>query len=246
MSEQTLFRLRVAYVKRGRLRYLGHLEVLHTIERSVRRAGLPFAVTQGFSPHMRAAFSSALPVGASSRLEYYDLYLTEYVSAPRALEALRAATPAGLDPIDASYIDVRSSAPTAWLTRATWTVGLAWRDGAAIAEERVVAAIGEVVADGAVTYLRNGKPKRLDLARTLESVEVASCDDRSVVLELRSRMDNEGSLRPDILVAALDRRLAQHPGGEAEEPIELGGRLALFSSCVVERTWQGPDDEGDA
>lgn len=53
MSEQTLFRLRVRYVKQGRLRYLGHLEVLHTIERIIRRAQLPYAVTQGFSPHMR-------------------------------------------------------------------------------------------------------------------------------------------------------------------------------------------------
>lgn len=49
----TLFRLRVRYGKRDRLKYLGHLEVIHTIERIVRRAGLPYAVTQGFSPHMR-------------------------------------------------------------------------------------------------------------------------------------------------------------------------------------------------
>ena len=54
----TLFRLRVRYGKRDRLKYLGHLEVIHTIERIVRRAGLPYAVTQGFSPHMRVGFSS--------------------------------------------------------------------------------------------------------------------------------------------------------------------------------------------
>ena len=63
MIEPQLFKLRVRYVKEGRLRYLAHLEVLRTVERIVRRAGLPYAVTQGFSPHMRAGFSSALPVG---------------------------------------------------------------------------------------------------------------------------------------------------------------------------------------
>ena len=36
----SLFRLRVRYGKRDRLKYLGHLEVIHTIERIVRRAGL--------------------------------------------------------------------------------------------------------------------------------------------------------------------------------------------------------------
>ena len=33
----SLFRLRVRYGKRDRLKYLGHLEVIHTIERIVRR-----------------------------------------------------------------------------------------------------------------------------------------------------------------------------------------------------------------
>ena len=55
-DNSTLFRLRVRYGKRDRLKYLGHLEVIHTIERIVRRAGLPYAVTQGFSPHMRVGF----------------------------------------------------------------------------------------------------------------------------------------------------------------------------------------------
>lgn len=55
----TLFRLRVRYGKRDRLKYLGHLEVIHTIERIVRRAGLPYAVTQGFSPHARGLLFGA-------------------------------------------------------------------------------------------------------------------------------------------------------------------------------------------
>ena len=44
----TLFRLRVRYGKRDRLKYLGHLELIHTIERIVRRAGLPYAYACGF------------------------------------------------------------------------------------------------------------------------------------------------------------------------------------------------------
>lgn len=87
----TLFRLRVRYGKRGRLKYLGHLELIHTIERIVRRAGLPYAVTQGFSPHMRVGFSSALPVGTSSTCEWYDLFMTEFVALDEAFERLAAA-----------------------------------------------------------------------------------------------------------------------------------------------------------
>lgn len=64
----SLFRLRVRYGKRDRLKYLGHLEVIHTIERIVRRAGLPYAVTQGFSPHMRVGFSSAARMQKHKRI----------------------------------------------------------------------------------------------------------------------------------------------------------------------------------
>ena len=97
-NAQSLFRLRVRYRKAGRLAYLGHLEVIHTIERIVRRAGLPYAVTQGFSPHMRVGFSSALPVGTSSTCEWYDLFLTDLIPAPEAFERLHAASPADLAP----------------------------------------------------------------------------------------------------------------------------------------------------
>lgn len=113
----SLFRLRVRYGKRDRLKYLGHLEVIHTIERIVRRAGLPYAVTQGFSPHMRVGFSSALPVGTSSTCEWYDLFMTEFVGLDEAFERLAVASPADLAPIEAAYIDVRTPALTAQLTR---------------------------------------------------------------------------------------------------------------------------------
>ncbi len=40
-SEPSLFRLRVAYAKLGRLMYLGHLEIIHPVEQVVRGAKLP-------------------------------------------------------------------------------------------------------------------------------------------------------------------------------------------------------------
>ena len=55
-----LFRLRVAYAKDGRLAYLGHLEVINTVERSIRRSGLPFSVGNGFARRMRKALAWTL------------------------------------------------------------------------------------------------------------------------------------------------------------------------------------------
>ena len=81
----SLFRLRCAYPKSDRLSFLGHLELIATVERSIRRAGLPFAVSNGFARRMRIQFSSALPVGVSSLAEYFDLFLTERLDEDDAL-----------------------------------------------------------------------------------------------------------------------------------------------------------------
>lgn len=63
MADPRLFRLRVTFHETGRLAMLSHLELARALERAVRRAQLPFAVSQGFSPHMRIAFGRLCPWG---------------------------------------------------------------------------------------------------------------------------------------------------------------------------------------
>ena len=196
----TLFRLRVRYGKRDRLKYLGHLELIHTIERIVRRAGLPYAVTQGFSPHMRVGFSSALPVGTSSTCEWYDLFMTEFVALDEAFERLAAASPADLAPIEAAYIDVRTPALTAQLTRLSYRIDLHLNPEAPVSVDEVRAAIDTLRAGHGIDYARGKKSKRLDLDHTLVDYELATgeCEDH-LVLMLDTHADNEGSMRPEIL-----------------------------------------------
>ncbi len=117
-----LARLRVEYGKDRRLALLGHLDLIATIERCVRRADLPFSIGNGFARRMRIQFSGALPVGASSACEYFDLRLDERVDAGEALSALRAATPSALAPTRAAYVPGRLPALEAWLDRASWEV----------------------------------------------------------------------------------------------------------------------------
>ena len=141
-----LFRLRVHYVKHDRLRYLGHLEVLGTIDRCVRRSGLPFDVTNGFSPRMRMQFSSALPVAAASDCEWYDLFLREKVDEAAAYSALLGSTPADLTPVRAGFVSTKLPAIESWLTRMRWTV-----DVSGIEPASLDAAIGTVHGEGSIT-----------------------------------------------------------------------------------------------
>ena len=114
------FRLRVTYAETGRLVMLSHLEIARALERAVRRAGLPYAVSQGFSPHMKQAFGSALPVGVGGLEEIFDVSLTDYVPPEEALARLRASSAPDLMPHAARYITKDETAASAAYPRSTY------------------------------------------------------------------------------------------------------------------------------
>ena len=244
MSEatQARFRARIRYIKHGRLAYLGHLELAHTIERIVRRAQLPYAVTQGFSPHMRVGFTSALPVGTSSDAEYFDIFLTDYVAAPEALARLVAAAPEDLAPQELRYIDLRTPALTAEITRAVYRVDLSCAR-LRITAAQLEGALRVIASEGSIPYVRSGKAKTLDLASTLVGFEVSRHTEAGpCTIVLDTRISNDGALRPEILIAALDRALT--PDVEFEGPIVSTGiqELHAFSRYSVTRTAQYVED----
>ena len=80
-------RMRVQFGKRGAARWIGHLDLARTWERSLNRAGVPMAYTQGFNRRPRMQFANALPLGYTSDCELIDLWLRE-LSEPEQIEAM--------------------------------------------------------------------------------------------------------------------------------------------------------------
>ena len=220
MSEETLFCLRVRYVETGRLRYLSHLELLRAMERTIRRSGIPYAVTQGFSPRIKAAYCPALPVAVASNDEWFDLWVRELRPAQEYLEDLRRAAPVDLMPQQAAYVELHGPSLGANLTIACWEADLSVWPAACLdpadAQDMsfdasdVCRAVEAVRARGQIEYLRNGKPKNVDLAEKLVGdVEVAQQEQGRVRLSFTTRSSNEGALRPDVLLAEVTRQLAE-------------------------------------
>jgi radical SAM-linked protein len=194
---ETTFRLRVTYGKTGRLRFLSHLELLRACERSVRRAGLEYAVTQGFSPRIKVAFGPALPVGTEGRSESYDLWLTRFVSPAQALEALRGASPEGLAPMGASYVPEREPSLAAAMTLAEYEVVV---EGPGMGPDPLAEALDAVRGRGSLELVHKGKHKVYDLALCVpEGTRVAGETGR-VTATFTVRMGPWGSLRPEALV----------------------------------------------
>lgn len=225
-------RLRVRYTKDGRLAYLGHLEVMNTVMRSVRRAGLPFEVGNGFARRMRIQFSQALPVGASSQDEYYDLLLSEPIDAASALVELAKATPRALAPVEAAILPRRLAALEAWADLSEWQVCVR---SPKVSAKGFDDALTQLMAIGSIDYLRGERMRHLELDGLVERCDVTDVDG-GVDLVLRTRTTDHGSLRPAVLVRAavgcdplrVCRTMQCHvaENGLCVRPMEQAGRWA--------------------
>ena len=183
MADPSLFRLRVVFQKSGRLCPLSHLEIARTLERVVRRADLPYAITQGFSPHMKISFGSALPVGVGGTREFYDLFLTRYVRPAEALSALSAASPEDLAPITCFYVEASAPAASVAFPFSTY-------------EAKLNGDSASLSFPAEVTVVRKKKEKMLAVADYLADGPIASGNTVRFTLEAKPT----GSLRPDALL----------------------------------------------
>ncbi|WP_158840860.1 TIGR03936 family radical SAM-associated protein [Saccharothrix deserti] len=93
-------KLRLRYAKRGRLRFTSHRDIARTFERALRRAGVPMAYSQGFSPHPKVSWVGAAPTGVASEAEYVEVQVVDAVDPEALRTALDAVLPPGLDVLE--------------------------------------------------------------------------------------------------------------------------------------------------
>lgn len=197
MPDPRIFRLRVTFCKQGRLALLSHLEVARALERAVRRAELPFAVSQGFSPHMKIAFGAALPVGVGGTRELFDLQLTRYVAPDQALEALQNASVPDLMVKECAYIENGAPAASAAYPVATYRALLS-------------CAPAVLPVPREITVIRKKKEKTLDVTEFL----VGEIGLSGAVITLSLESKPTGSLRPDVLLRACCKQANEPDDGD--------------------------------
>jgi radical SAM-linked protein len=229
------YRYRARFTKTGRLRFLGHLDLMRALLRSLRRARIPLSYSQGFNPKPRVALGPALSVGVSSEGEYIDIETTARLDPETSLVRINASLPGGIRFL--ALKEIRRSVPALSdaVRAARYRVETAngFDLGAAV---RSYTDRGPVV----VTREKKGKIKKFDLGR--EVVELAAPAEDTLILTLALNPGN-ASVRPEEVLpeilgeASSDLRLTRE-----ELLVEWNGRLvnpllaASAASSHVERT----------
>jgi radical SAM-linked protein len=112
-------KVRLQIEKMGDMRFISHLDWLRLVHRALKRAKVPVAYSQGFSPKPKTTFTSALPLFMESRGEYLDVD----VIAPceNVAEAMNPFLPKGSKIISEEHLSTQSPRINRLIERATYT-----------------------------------------------------------------------------------------------------------------------------
>lgn len=199
-------RVRLRYAKRGPLRFTSHRDFARAFERAVRRAGVPIAYSQGFTPHPKISYASAAPTGVASEAEYLELGLRAPVDPAELVKALDAALSPGLDVLDAVVAPPGTSLADR-IQASRWRVELPEVDPAEL--ERAVAAF-RGAPEVLVERLTKQGRRRFDVRSPIMSITVCDADVAPsgvagapcAILEFVVRQVSP-SVRPDDVLAGL-------------------------------------------
>ncbi|MGI6105479.1 MAG: TIGR03936 family radical SAM-associated protein [Raoultibacter sp.] len=183
----TSFRIRVYFEIKGRLALLSHLELARALERMVRRAELPYQISQGFSPHMKIAFGSALPVGIGGLRECFDLQITRYIAPDKILDALCAQGTDDLKALSVDYIDKRYPAASVAFPLSRYQVVFS------------SPLKRELLVPESLTVIRKKKERELIVSEYL--IDGPTLNGTELSFSLLAKPT--GSLRPDVFLSAL-------------------------------------------
>lgn len=88
---------RIKFSKYGAIKYIGHLDVMRYFQKAIRRAEVPVAYSEGFSPHQILSFAFPLSVGMTSEGEYFDVELTEEIDEEVLVDKLQSVMVSGIE-----------------------------------------------------------------------------------------------------------------------------------------------------
>ncbi|HZO88299.1 MAG TPA: TIGR03936 family radical SAM-associated protein [Chthonomonadaceae bacterium] len=203
----------MTFEKGESVRWLGHLDILRTFERAIRRAGLPIAFSAGFNPRERLAFASALSVGITGGAERATLELAAPLPPAEVIAQLNEALPPGIRLTDCQEIaDAGSRGLLNALDRAEYTVVCACPPGTRYeaAEEAVQAlsAQPQII----IQREREGRTRPVDIRPLLyhlalrpESRETLAHD--RLTVEMILALGEGGTARPSEVITALAEQL---------------------------------------
>jgi radical SAM-linked protein len=196
---------RISYEKTGSARFISHLDMISTFERSLRRAGLPVALSQGFNPHFKLFFGFPLPVGFIGLAEFFDLELVEDISSDALASGFNSALPSGFRIIGACLLKEGLPALMAQVQESTYQ--LAFDDtGIEASFETINGYLEDIISKEKIEISRrkkDGKIISFDLRPGIKNLSLAKNNGR-IIIQMDLMTSSSLNIRPMEVIKYLE------------------------------------------
>ena len=218
-----MYKYRAEITKDEEIRYISHLDYASAVERAICRAHLPAAYSEGFNPHMKLAFASALAVGVTSDAEYMDFELTKPLCQPEVFDCLRAHLPQGIRLMRLKDFEGRHKALMSVVDLAQYDIRVAF-DGDEAAAVRAVQDFN-AAEEFVYTRITPKKTREIEVKQYVQQPLEMHIEPHELILSMDIIITQSGSIKPSEVLTILRKNFAM----PVEEQKALIHRRALLS-----------------
>jgi radical SAM-linked protein len=219
MYDEAVQRLRLRFSRGEELKYVSHLDLMRLWERVLRRAEIPMAYSEGFSPHPRISLAAPLPIGVTSEAELMDVVVKKAISPYFFMQNTKPQLPRGVEVFEIQQVPL--TAPS--LQSQAQFIDYRVSGSSDRTEEEILNAVTATLQAEKLPWhhMRDTGPRHYDLRPLIEDLWLESWQDHVFTLGMRLRCDAQGTGRPEQVTAALG--LTDHPSLVYRTKIILAG-----------------------
>lgn len=195
-----LVRLIVRFSKEERVKYISHLDLMRTLQRALRRAEIPVAFSQGFNPHPRLSFASALAVGMTSEGEYMDILLEQDLVPDEFCNRMNKVLPLGIRMLEAIKVSNKIPSLMSIVERADYLIKFPECNTDLFSDDKIEQFLSQ---DEIVVQLKGKKGMRnVNIRNMIHHMEWITDKTDGVLLKVRLSTGSKANLKPNILAEA--------------------------------------------
>lgn len=189
--------LRCKFTKIGDISYISHLDILKIFIRALRRSRIEVFYSEGFHPHPKISFSSALSLGIQSYAEFIDIDIKNAEDEKHFLKDMNESLPDGIDIVEYKVVEK----PVALTKIMNYSLYEFYLDENL---ETLLPVIEAVVKSEELMIQKKNKKKQIKDVNIREKIHSIEINQDENILKAILLNSSEGALKPSEMIKALN------------------------------------------
>ena len=189
-------KLRIVFEKGEGIRFIGHLDILRTFIRGLKRANMPVKYSEGFNPHAVMTFALPMGVGVTSECEIMDVTFTKNIPANDVIDGINKNMQAGsIRIISAEYTED----PMPEIEKAEYVIDILNEGKLNIDDVKNALSQTEIMVD----KKSKKQIKQINIIEHIFESEILSYNENSLKIRFVISAGNSFNVKPSVVIDGL-------------------------------------------